>query len=640
MSFFLGAVQQDGYDIISRSITKLGLSYLNASNCLIEKKENIVIGYSQTDCGKPSAIQYFAGGSKFLLFEGIIFNKSELATKLGIISQDISTNLLVALCLEKWGKDACKYLIGNYAFVCWDLNEKHLLLACDPTGAHTLYYTINEVGVIFSTKLTAILALLPKPPALNQDTLLRALLDHRPITGQTWFNNLHQLPFGHMLSWTHASYSLETFWQPDFQRQLSLKKDQEYVEAGRALLDLVVAEQLACAGKFACHLSGGLDSSGLAATLAKFSPQVRFDTVTTIPASSPADMPIMPGRLVNEAEHALSLTNQLPHVEHHVVAAGKLRPFDWNPLPLFWLMGRPMRGTTNISWFATRHQKLVDLKVDTVFSGIAGNATFSYRSIIGGTNLLSISHLQMLWYRYQYMRREGFTHTSLLPKAVSHLARNLLNLILPSASSNPISNSNNIFRPEFITSLNLEGLLVPPLPPTACTSKDQYKQWLLMHETCTAKSLIWGVHACLPYKIFDPLGDRRILEFCLSLPREQYVHHGLSRSFARRLLADRLPAKIVYETRTGKQNAEWFNRLTPLRPYYADAIERFNQSSLLREIYDLPKLKYIVDHWPNHARQADENVIGGILNRGVHIGEFVLWVENGCPQPVFTSLYD
>src|SRR5690606_34827797 len=45
----------------------------------------------------------------------------------------------------------------------------------------------------------------------------------------------------------------------------------------------------------------------------------------------------------------------------------------------------------------------------------------------------------------------------------------------------------------------------------------------------------------------DPTADRRLIEFCLSVPPREYLRGGRTRSLARRALADRLPAELLDE---------------------------------------------------------------------------------------------
>jgi asparagine synthase (glutamine-hydrolysing) len=129
----------------------------------------------------------------------------------------------------------------------------------------------------------------------------------------------------------------------------------------------------------------------------------------------------------------------------------------------------------------------------------------------------------------------------------------------------------------------------------------------------------------------DPQADRRLLEFALAVPEPMYRRNGVPRSFARRVLADRLPREIIDERRRGANNPTWFRALDARRADIARDIERLEASPLARRLIDLPRLKRLLAQWPKDEQAAEQR--SGeyrlALARGVHVGRFVRWVEGG-----------
>jgi asparagine synthase (glutamine-hydrolysing) len=129
----------------------------------------------------------------------------------------------------------------------------------------------------------------------------------------------------------------------------------------------------------------------------------------------------------------------------------------------------------------------------------------------------------------------------------------------------------------------------------------------------------------------DPHADRRLLEFALAVPEPMYRRNGVPRSFARRVLADRLPREIIDERRRGANNPIWFRSLNARRASIARDIERLEASPLARRLLDVPRLKRLMAQWPKDE-QAAESRFGEYqlaLMRGVHVGRFVRWIEGG-----------
>jgi asparagine synthase (glutamine-hydrolysing) len=128
-----------------------------------------------------------------------------------------------------------------------------------------------------------------------------------------------------------------------------------------------------------------------------------------------------------------------------------------------------------------------------------------------------------------------------------------------------------------------------------------------------------------------PLGDRRFLEFCLAVPEPMFRQNGVPRSFARRVLADRLPPEILNERRRGAQAPTWFRTLDARRADIAGNIDRFETSPLARRLLDLPRMKHLMSEWPKDETTAERRKAEYrlALTRGVHIGQFIRWVEGG-----------
>lgn len=129
----------------------------------------------------------------------------------------------------------------------------------------------------------------------------------------------------------------------------------------------------------------------------------------------------------------------------------------------------------------------------------------------------------------------------------------------------------------------------------------------------------------------DPFQDRELIQYCLSVPEDLYRREGVERWFARKVLADRLPREILDETRRGVQAPNWFATLNMRREAIADEIEALESSPLARRLLDIPRMKALVADWPKDEAMAQEKVreYRLALDRGVHVGRFVRWVEGG-----------
>jgi asparagine synthase (glutamine-hydrolysing) len=133
------------------------------------------------------------------------------------------------------------------------------------------------------------------------------------------------------------------------------------------------------------------------------------------------------------------------------------------------------------------------------------------------------------------------------------------------------------------------------------------------------------------FEMRDPHADRRLLEFALSVPEQMYREDGVRRSFARRVLADRLPTEIIDERRSGANFTTWFRSMDARHRDFAGDIERIEASPLASRLLDVPRLKRLMAEWPSDEQAAETRWMDYLatFSRGVHIGRFICWVEGG-----------
>ena len=127
----------------------------------------------------------------------------------------------------------------------------------------------------------------------------------------------------------------------------------------------------------------------------------------------------------------------------------------------------------------------------------------------------------------------------------------------------------------------------------------------------------------------NPFADRRVLEFCLSLPEAMFVRDGCPRWLARAAFRDLLPPEVRDNVVKGVQNPEWFHHLTLRRGALCEQLERIGTSPLANRALDIPRLKALLDRWPASVdeAQAAGPAYRSTLVRGLHAGAFLRWTD-------------
>lgn len=97
----------------------------------------------------------------------------------------------------------------------------------------------------------------------------------------------------------------------------------------------------------------------------------------------------------------------------------------------------------------------------------------------------------------------------------------------------------------------------------------------------------------------DPTADRRLIEFCLSLPIDMLLKDGVRRPLARAALSDRLPAALLDQKSKGYQAADWHEGLSAHRAQIEGLIEEIAGNHLACSLLDIEALRSWVRNWPS-----------------------------------------
>jgi len=124
----------------------------------------------------------------------------------------------------------------------------------------------------------------------------------------------------------------------------------------------------------------------------------------------------------------------------------------------------------------------------------------------------------------------------------------------------------------------------------------------------------------------DPTYDRGVVEFCLTVPLEEFLRGGQLRSLARRSMVGRLPSSTLTRTMRGQQSADWYLNLSAVRGRMAVEVERLRRSPLASRMLDLKRMSSLIENWPGNVFERDD-MAGShhiALTRGLSVGRFLM----------------
>jgi len=216
-------------------------------------------------------------GRLVIVYNGEVYNAMEIRETL--VAQGCrfkghsDTEVIVEAC-EKWGIEAaCQQLIGMFAFAVWDKEKKQLFLVRDRLGIKPLYWGFNQGVLFFGSQLKSFGVHPTWKPEINKEALVSYFRFNYIPTPLSIFKGIFKLSPGTILSIDPSKNISETqFWDLQKvvikgQKNLKQTKDAELIEELEVLLKDAVKRRMIADVPLGAFLSGGVDSSTVAALM-------------------------------------------------------------------------------------------------------------------------------------------------------------------------------------------------------------------------------------------------------------------------------------------------------------------------------------------------------------------------------------
>ena len=238
--------------------------------------DNVALGFrrlSILDLSEAGAQPMSSDDGKVtIVFNGEIYNFQELRAELETAGYAFHCNADTEVLVhgyEEWGEDLVNRLRGMYAFVIHDQNKNKLFGARDIFGIKPFYYyQASDGSLLFGSEIKSFLDHPKFEKAVNHDALRPYLTLQFPATEETFFKGVFKLAPAHCFTYdlTTNTMDIKRYWSCDFTDDNS-KTFEEYVdECDKVVHESVAAHRIADV-KVGSFLSGGVDSSYIAACL-------------------------------------------------------------------------------------------------------------------------------------------------------------------------------------------------------------------------------------------------------------------------------------------------------------------------------------------------------------------------------------
>jgi asparagine synthase (glutamine-hydrolysing) len=494
----------------------------------------------------------------WIVYNGEIYNHAELRAGLeaeGHRYHTRSDTETIVHLYEEYGRECVKRLRGMFAFALWDRRKRVLLAARDRLGIKPFYYRWDGKTFLFGSEIKAILAYPGVTAELNR-VVLAEYLAFGYITGpETMFAGVHKLMPGHTLQLgENGSLRIERYWDLNVEAEQDVRPRDYYVQNYREQFQAAVQSHLMSDVPLGVFLSGGLDSSAVAALTSK----IRGDRIQTFAVGYGAA-----GDSEEEFSELGFAREVAKHIgsEHHEVRLGREDFFHSLPR-LIWHEDEPLVWPSSVAlYFVAR---LAAERVKVVLTGEGSDET------LGGYTRYAWTLLNA--------RMDG-VYRSVTPSALRGLVRKAIQagpfsaalhrklnhtFLVRDGSSWPSFYYDNFF--SAFSAAEQADLLTSD---TLATAGDAYAGSMHSWERSSGDLLHRLLYADMNSYLIEllmkqdqmsmaasiesrvPFLDHELVEFTTKIPA-QYSMEGMAGKFIlKRAVEDLLPHEIIYRKKMG-----------------------------------------------------------------------------------------
>ena len=212
-------------------------------------------------------------GTLWIVFNGEIYNHRALRERLIAQGHQYRTNSdteTIVHLFEEYGAACVEHLRGMFAFAIWNRNTRELFIARDRLGIKPLYYMLTPERLLFGSEIKVLLAHGGIRPEFNQSALPEYLAFGYLSAEDTFYSGIRKLPPGHTMTiGSGGKPDIRQYWDLDASKPHESRDESYYVRAYRELLEGAVESHLMSDVPLGVFLSGGVDSSAVAALMTK-----------------------------------------------------------------------------------------------------------------------------------------------------------------------------------------------------------------------------------------------------------------------------------------------------------------------------------------------------------------------------------
>jgi asparagine synthase (glutamine-hydrolysing) len=567
-------------------------------------------------------------GQLVLTCDARIDNRQELITALNLeTSHTVMTDSeLILAAYREWGEDCPEKLLGDFVFVIWDAKRRSLFCARDHIGVKPFYYH-HQPGRIFAfaSEVKALLALPSVPCRLNETRVADFMGDVLNDPVITFHRDILRLPPAMTMTVTPAGCATRTYWQLDPNKEVRCRSDREYADQFRHIFTEAVKCRLRSIGPIGTALSGGVDSSTLACTAREL---LAGDAAHPHHAFSL----VWDGFPEADERAFIQAVMRKGGITSHCILGNEVSPMA-HLNALFHHIDQPVDNPfSSMGW--VMRDRIREQGIRVLLDGNGGDITLSY-AFIYLADLMRTGQWTTLAREASDLARHYFhepgSHWRILWKWAVRplLPESLLNYVrrFSEGERKAISCFNVPIKPDFAERIGFHDRLESKrrgIKQTRSAKLDHIHSFEYGIVPYGLEYLDKG-NSAFGFEGRYPYFDKRLVEFCVALPREQRIAHGVNRPILRRAMADLIPDEICRRGDKGNANRNFVRALlTHDRARLEEVILRHPDA--IAPYVDVPALQQVYHRFVTESRVRDAYNVWAAAS-------LALWLRNTGVRP-------
>lgn len=466
-----------------------------------------------------------------------IDNRKDLATKLGIEDNEyVSDSYFILKAYEKWGEKCPDELLGDFAFAIWDGNN--LFCSKDHMGVKQLYYYADDDLFLFSTEIKAIFELDEVPYDLNERKISLYLMKDTSDNELTFYKKIRNLPASHFLNIDASEIQKHRYWKLDPNLKIIMGSEEEYARAFLEIFGEAIKCRLRSSMALGFELSGGLDSSSIVCMVKRILNQENTNLDNIITFSR-----IFDKTPESDERYYINKVVSLGGIKPYFINVDKTSPLE-NINDILWYQDQPFY-TPHMTKQVKTLKKMNELGFRVILTGHGGD-----QNVSSGKNYLRELVIGFKWKKfvqelkaYSQNSDRSFYKVFLEKVIFPSIPYNLKKFIRRNFQKN-----NYLLNDKFleVLEINEEDYNAFYDNLNKITSRE-YHYYNINH---AFRETVFGTidrrFASYNLEVRFPFYDKRLIEFCYSLPSEMKFKNGWNRYILRLTMDNILPREIQW----------------------------------------------------------------------------------------------